>query len=152
MENQLKEDLKKGQLMENELVVATLRLVLSELTYLKVAKGLKNEEGATLSDADVLAVIQKELKKRRESADAFRKGNREELAEREEAEAAVLTTYLPEQLSDEQLTNTIDQVITELGASEIKDMGRVMAAVKAKVGSAGDGGKISQIVKGKLSA
>lgn len=151
MEAKLKEDLKKAQLMTNELVVATIRMVLSELTYLRVAKGMKNDDSAVLIDEDVIGVIQKEAKKRRESATAFRQGNREELAEREEAELAVLEQYLPEQMGDEELTKIVVQVITEQGASQMKDMGKVMAAVREKVGSSADGGKISQIVKEKLS-
>lgn len=151
MEDKLKEDLKQAQLMANEIVVATLRLVLSELIYLRVRKGLKNDDNASLSDGDVISVIQKELKKRRESAEAFRKGKREELAEREEAEAAVLGQYLPEQMSDEELTKVVEGVITELGASQMSDMGRVIGAVRAKAGFLADGAKISQIVKEKLS-
>ncbi len=145
MENQLKEDLKQAQLMENELVVATIRLVLSEIKNTQIAKR------EVLTDDEIVQVIQKELKKRREAAEAFRKGNREELAEREEAEAAVLQKYLPEQMSDDQLTKVINGVITELGAAEMKDMGRVIGAVRGKVGSSADGFKISQIVKEKLS-
>lgn len=145
MENRLREDLKQAQLMANGLVVATLRLLLSEIRNTQIAKG------QVLSDDDVTQVIQKELKKRRESAEVFKQGNRHELAEREEAEAAVLEKYLPEQMSDEELTKIIEAVITEVGASEVKDMGRVIGAVRQKVGSLADGAKISQIVKEKLN-
>jgi uncharacterized protein YqeY len=145
MEDKLKEDLKQAQLMENELVVATIRLLISEIRNAQIA------QGEALTDDQILGVIQKELKKRREAAEGFRLGKREEMAEREEAEAAVLQKYLPAQMSDEELTKVINEVITELGAKEIKDMGRVIGAVRAKVGSAADGGKISQIIKEKLS-
>jgi uncharacterized protein YqeY len=145
MENQLREDLKEAQLMENELVVATLRLLLSEIRNAQIAKGQE------LSDDEIVSVLQKELKKRREAAEAFKAGNRIEMAEREEAEAAVLQKYLPAQMSDEELTKIVEEVIKEVGATEIKDMGRVIGAVRGKVGSSADGSKISQIVKEKLS-
>src|SRR5260221_10891966 len=133
MEDKLKEDLKQAQLMANELVVATVRLLLSEIKNAQIAKG------EALSDDEIFNVIQKELKKRRESAEAFKKGNRAELAQREEAEAAVLQAYLPTQMSTEELTKIVEQVINELGAKEMKDMGRVIGAVRAKVGSSADG-------------
>src|SRR6267378_3837589 len=101
MEEKIKADLKQAQLMENELVVATLRLLLSEIKNAEIAKG------EPLPDEEIVGIIQKELKKRRESAEAFRKGDREELAEREEAEAAVLQSYLPEQMSTEELTKIV---------------------------------------------
>ena len=145
MENKIKEDLKQAQLLGNEIVVATLRLLLSEIKNAEIA------QGQVLSDDEIVQVIQKELKKRKESAEAFKTGNRQELVEREEAEAAVLHGYLPAQLSSEELTKIVIEVITELGAKEIKDMGRVIGAVRAKVGSSADGAAISQIVKEKLS-
>lgn len=145
MEDELREDLKQAQLMGNEIVVATLRLLLSEVKNAEIAKG------ETLTEEDIIQVIQKELKKRKESAEAFRSGQREELAAREEAEAAVLQAYLPQQLSSEELTKIVIEVITELDAKEMNDMGRVIGAVRAKVGSAADGAAISQIVKEKLS-
>ncbi len=145
MESKLREDLKQAQLMENELVVATLRLLLSEITNAQIAKGEK------LSDDEIITVIQKELKKRRESAEAYRNAHREELLEREEAEAAILESYLPEQMSDEELSEVVRETIQNLGASGIKDMGRVIAEVKSKVGKAADGARISSKVREGLS-
>jgi uncharacterized protein len=127
MEEKLKEDLKQAQLMANELVVATIRLLLSEIRNAQIAKG------EVLTDDEIIQVIQKELKKRRESA-------------------AVLQTYLPQQMSLEQLTKVVEEVINELGAREVKDMGRVISAVRAKVGSSAEGSAVSQIVKEKLTA
>jgi uncharacterized protein YqeY len=145
MEQTLREDLKKAQLMANEIEVATIRLVLSEMRNVQINKG------ESLSDEEIGGVIQKELKKRRESAQAFRQGNREELAEREEAEAAVLEHYLPAQLSKEELTQIVEQIITELGAKSIQDMGRVIGAVRGKVGQKAEGSVISLVVKEKLT-
>lgn len=144
MEQKIKEDLKQAQLMANGLVVATLRLLLSEIKNAEIAKG------EALTDDEIVIVIQKELKKRRESAEAFHNGNRQELAEREEAEAAVLDQYLPDQLPEDELRAVIDETISSISAHTMQDMGRVIAAVRGKVGSAADGGTISRLVKEKL--
>ncbi len=145
MEEQIREDLKQAQLLRNENSVSTLRLLLSEITNAKIQKGEEK-----LSDEAVVSVVQRELKKRRESASEFRKGNREELAQKEEAEAAVLETYLPEQLSDEELTKFVEDSINEVGAKELKDMGRVIGVVMSKVAGKADGSKVSALVKEKL--
>jgi uncharacterized protein len=145
METRLREDLKKAQLMTNELEVATIRLVLSEMRNAQITKG------EALSEEEIIGVIQKELKKRRESVLAYRQGNREELAEREEAEAAVLEKYLPEQLSKEELTKIVEETISEVGAKTIQDMGKVIGAVRGKVGQKAEGATISMLVKENLS-
>lgn len=144
MEEKLKEDLKSAQLEKNELKVSTLRLLLSELNYARISKG------NNLQDQDILAVVQKEIKKRKEAAEGFRSGNREENAKKEEAEALVLTSYLPEQLTDEELTKVVIEAINEVGATTISDMGRVIGMVREKVGSSADGARISGMVKDKL--
>jgi len=146
MENQLREDLKQAQLNRDEVKVSTLRLLLSELTYAKVAK--KVEE---LSDEDVTAVILKAVKQRKESIESFRSGNREDLASKEEAELAILQTYLPEQISDEELTKVIDEAITKTGASSMQDMGKVIGMVMGQVGAKAEGAKVSSIVRSKLT-
>jgi uncharacterized protein YqeY len=146
MEEKLRNDLKQAQLMANEIIVATIRLVLSEVRNAQISKG------EALSDEEIVGVIQKELKKRRESAESFQKGNRPELATREEAEAAVLDQYLPEQLPDDELSAIIKETIGSLNAQGIQDMGRVIAVVRGRVGQAADGGKISMLVKEQLSA
>lgn len=145
MEAKLREDLKKAQLLANELQVQTLRLLLSEMKNLQISRG------QDLTDQDINSVVQKEIKKRKESSRAFRDGNREELAQREEAEAAILATYLPEQMSEKELTQVVENAIKELGASTIQDIGKVIGQVRAKVGQGADGETISRIVKEKLS-
>jgi uncharacterized protein YqeY len=147
MEVKIKEDLKQAQLLRNENSISTLRLLISEINNLKIQKG---ED--TLSDNDVVSVIQKELKKRREASSEFRKGNREELAQKEEAEAAVLEQYLPDQLSDEELTKFVEDSINEVGAKELKDMGRVIGVVMSKTAGKADGSRISALVKEKLTS
>lgn len=110
---------------------------------------MKRDEG--LDDAEVEKVIVREVKKRKESAELYRANNRDDLAEPEEQELAVLEGYLPEQMDDDSLGVVVDEIIATMGAVDMKQMGQVIGAVKAKVGNSADGAKISQIVKQKLS-
>lgn len=144
--SKLQEDLKAAQLLKDEVKVSTLRLLLSEIHNLEIQKG---EE--LLADADVIFVIQREVKKRKEAMVAFRSGGRSDQAQKEEAEMKILENYLPAQLSNEELTAIVENSITELGANQISDMGRVIGAVMGKVAGKADGGTVSAIVKGKLS-
>lgn len=125
---------------------------LSVLRLLKSA--LKNKQielGHELSDAEVLPVIQKEVKQRRESASEFEKGDRAEMAAKELAEAELLTTYLPAQLGDEELTALVDQVITATNAQSLQDMGKVIGGVMSKAQGQADGARISSLVKSRLN-
>lgn len=152
---QIQTDLKEAQKSKDEVKVATLRLLLSELKYAGLAdrhnSGENTDLGSNLTDEQVITVIQKEVKKRKEAALGFRNGGREESAVKEEAESQILESYLPAQLSDEELTTIVKASINELGATTIQDMGRVIGAVKAKVGQSADGARISSIVKGEFS-
>jgi len=141
----LQADLKKSLLQKSELEVSTLRLLLSEIRNSEIAKGTKSE------DQDILNLIQKEIKKRKESATAFKQGQREELAQKEEAEANILLKYLPAQLSDDELTKIVQDAINEVGASSISDMGKVIGVVMAKVNGQADGSRVSSLIKEKLS-
>jgi len=102
-------------------------------------------------DAMVTEVLQKMIKQRRESADLYRKGGREDRAEVEEAEIAVIEDFLPAQLSDEEASAAIREIIAETGAESMKDMGRVMAAVKARLGTAIEPARASALVKAALA-
>ncbi len=144
MQDKIQQDLKQAMLARDQVATSTLRILISEIKNTQIAKG---EE---LSDTDITAVIQKEVKKRKEAAMGFRQGNSEDAALKEESEAKVLEGYLPEQMSDEQLTKIVGDNITELGASSIQDMGRVIGVVKSKVGDQAEGGRISALVKDKL--
>ncbi len=146
MEEKLRTDLKQAQLGRDEVKVSTLRLLLSELTYAKVAKGTE-----TLSDEDIISAIQKEAKKRKESIESFTKGNRPELASKEEAELNILQTYLPEQILDEELTKIVEESINKTGATSMADMGKVIGMVMGQVGQKAEGAKVSSIVREKLS-
>lgn len=143
-------DLKVAQLARDEVKVSTLRLLLSEIKNGEIS--LRQSSGqASLSDNDVIGIIRREVKKRKEAAAGFRTGNREESAQKEELEAKVLESFLPAQMSSEELTKVVEETITELGATSIVDMGKVMGAVMGKVAGRADGGTVSALVKERLS-
>jgi len=145
LKDQLQEALKKAQLERDEVGVSTLRLLLAEIKNAEIAKG------GPLSDQDIISVIQREVKKRKEAALGFRQGGREEAAQKEEAESKVLADYLPKQMEIEQLTKVVEDTITEVGAQTVGDMGKVIGAVMAKVKGQADGGTVSALVKEKLT-
>lgn len=148
--DKLQDDLKQAQLAKDEVKVATLRLLLSEIHNSEIQKGGLPAGG--LADSDVISVIQREVKKRKEGAEGFRSGGREDKAQKEEVEAKILESYLPSQIEDRELTEIVNQAITEVGASGISDMGKVMGLVMGKVGGRADGGRVSELVKARLSS
>ncbi|OGE31431.1 hypothetical protein A3C59_02210 [Candidatus Daviesbacteria bacterium RIFCSPHIGHO2_02_FULL_36_13] len=146
--------LKQAQLDRDETKVSTLRLLLSEIKNAEIAKG------GELSNEDIISVVQKEIKKRKEAAIGFRSGGREESALKEEAESKVLEVYLPAQMEVDQLTKIIEDTISEacqlalVTGSEkpsLQDMGRIIRLVMDKVKGQADGGTVSLLVKQKLS-
>lgn len=145
MLEKLQEDLKQAQLGRDEIKVSTLRLLISEINNAKIKKN------GDLDEAEIQQVISREVKKRKEAAIGFRQGNREEAALKEESEAKILASYLPEQLSDEELTNLIELTINEIGAKNIADMGRVIGEVMSKAEGKANGGRVSMLVKEKLT-
>jgi len=124
--------------------LATLRLLKSALGYLQIERKVDQ-----LSDSDVITVVQKEIKKRRDAIEQFKAGGRPELAEKEGRELAVLETLLPVPLSAEELEQLVSATIQETGATNKKDMGPVIKAVQAKADGRADGKSISTLV-GKL--
>lgn len=146
MEEKIREDLKKAQLERDEIKVSTLRLLISEISNARIQKMVDQ-----LSDEEILVVLRKEAKKRQEAANSFRSGGRDESADKEESELKILESYLPAQMSDEQLTKAVQEAITESGASVMTDMGRVIGMVMSKVGQGADGGRVSSIVKEQLT-
>jgi uncharacterized protein YqeY len=122
-----------------------LRLILASL------KGAEKELQRPLSGAEELQVLQRERKKRIEAAEAFRNGGREEQAQAEERELAVLQEFMPEPLSEEELEEIVDDVIAEVGATSMGDLGRVMADVMPQVSGRADGSVVSQLVREKLA-
>lgn len=128
----------------DELRVSTLKLLYSALKYEKIAKM------HDLSDQEELAVVQKEVKKRKDAIALYRQGGSEEKAAYEESELVILKEFLPEEMEESELVNLVNSVIEETGATLIKDMGKVMSLVKEKAAGKADGGKIAELVKSKL--
>ena len=122
-----------------------LRLALSSL------RAAEKELQRPLHDEEELQVLQRERKRRVEAAEAFRAGGREEQAEAEEAELAVLEEFMPEPLSEEELEQIVDDAIAEVGATSMRDLGRVMADVMPQVAGRADGSAVSQLVREKLA-
>ena len=123
----------------------TLRLVLAAL------RSAEKDLQRPLAESEELQVLQRERKRRSEAAEAFRSGGREEQAEAEERELAVLQEFMPEPLSDEALEEIVDDVIAEVGATSVRDLGRVMADVMPQVAGRADGSVVSQLVREKLA-
>lgn len=141
---QLQKQLHEAQLARAEVKVNTLRMLISEL------KNMQIQKGNTLEEVDVQTVLKRELKKRQEAAEAFAKAGREEMAAQENEEAAIIKSYLPEQLSTEELTKLVVESIKEVDAKTPADMGRVIGLVMQKASGKADGGEVSKIVKEKL--
>ena len=125
--------------------VDTLRLVLASL------RSAEKELGRPLSDQEELQVLQRERKRRVEAAEAFRTGDREDRAEQEERELAVIVGFMPEPVSEDELERIVDDAIAETGATSIRDLGRVMADVMPQVSGRADGSEVSRLVREKLA-
>ena len=147
LKDRLQADLTASMRARDELTTATLRMVLTAVGNEEVAGKAARE----LSDDEVLKVIVREAKKRREAAEAFTSGGRPHRAERELAEGGVLETYLPAQLSDEELTALVRDAVAETGASGPQAMGAVMKVVNPKVAGRAEGGRVAAAVKAALA-
>lgn len=141
---QLQQEIKSAMLAKDAGRLNALRMLKSAVGYVQIEK-----KTDALSDADFLAVVQREVKKRRDSAEQFTKGGRPELAATENAEIVVLESFLPKQLSAEELEVLVRATIQEVGATDKKQMGAVMKAMQIKVAGRADGKTISGLV-GKL--
>jgi uncharacterized protein YqeY len=137
---QVQDDVKIALKAGEKARVHALRLIASEL-----------QKAAKENGADEIEVLQRERKRRLEAAEAFRDGGRTDLAEGEEREAEIISTYLPEQLSDEELGAVVGDAVAESGASSPKEMGKVMALVMPKVKGRADGKRVSAAVKERLT-
>jgi uncharacterized protein YqeY len=146
LKDQLRTDLTTAMKSRDELRTATLRMALAAVSAEEVA----GKEARELSDDEVQAVLRREAKKRREAADAFAEAGRTQQAERERAEGGVLAGYLPAQMEDADLAALVADVITQTGASGMKDMGRVMGAAQAAVAGRADGSRVAAEVRRQL--
>jgi len=116
------------------------------------AYNLEKREQRTLSEDDYATVLAKEVKTRRESVDAFRKGGREDLVAKEEAEIAILSEYLPQQLTDDEIRALVDEAVAATGASSARDIGKVMGWLSPKTRGRADGKRVSELVAAALAA
>lgn len=126
--------------------LSTVRLLLAAMKQREV------DERVELADTDVLGIIEKMVKQRRESIAQFEKAGRQDLADKEKSEIAVLSAYLPQKMGDAELAQAVSAAIEESGASAIKDMGKVMALLKPRLAGRADMGQVSALVKARLSA
>ncbi len=148
MREKITADLKTAMKAGDRAKVDALRLVNAGLKDKDIeARGA----GKTLSEDDVLALLQKMIKSRQESLEIYEKNNRPELADKERFEIAVISSYLPSQMSEAEVADAIHAAVAELGATSIKDMGKVVAALKAKYAGRMDFGKASAVVKAALA-
>ncbi len=142
---QISEDMKVAMRAKDAERLGTIRLLQAAIKQREV------DERIELTDADVIAVIEKMLKQRKDSIAAYESANRTDLADVEKAEVIVLQSYLPQQLSDQEIKDVLDKVVIDTGATNIKDMGKVMAAIKPLVAGKADMGKISGLIKARLA-
>ncbi|HEU5127745.1 MAG TPA: GatB/YqeY domain-containing protein [Glycomyces sp.] len=147
LKTQLETDMRTALKARDKVTLGTLRMVLAAIRNEEVAGKSPRE----LDDAEVVKVLVKQAKQRREAADAFREGGRDESAEAELAEEAVIKRYLPEELTEAELTAIVRAAIAEGGFSGPKDMGKVMKAVQPKVAGRADGKAVAGIVKAELA-
>lgn len=144
----IQEDLKQAMLDKAEEKLSTIRMLKSALQYHEIQKG---GAGYEATDEDVVEVVGREIKKRRESIEMYEKGNRQELADKEKRELEVLQSYLPEQLSEADIRALVDDAISTTGATSMQDMGKVMGILSAKTKGKAEGSVVSSIVREKLS-
>jgi uncharacterized protein len=141
IENELKDAMRAREAERRD----ALRLILNAL------KGSEKELQRPLSEEEELQVMQRERKRRIEAAEAFRGGGREEQAAAEERELEILEEFMPEPLSEDEIDEIVDDVIAEVGATSMADLGRVMADVMPQIAGRADGSQVSQVVREKLA-
>jgi hypothetical protein len=145
LKDKVTEDMKAAMRAKESARLSTIRLLLAAMKQKEV------DERVELQDADVLSIIEKMLKQRRESIAQFEKAARNDLADAEKAEIAVLAAYLPQQMSEAEVAEAVAAAIKESGAAGPKDMGKVMGLLKSKLAGRTDMGKLSGLVKSKLA-
>jgi uncharacterized protein YqeY len=142
---QITEDMKTAMRAKDSARLGAIRLLLAAIKQREV------DERIELSDADIITAIEKMLKQRRDSIAAYESANRSDLADVEKFEVTVLQTYLPQQLTEDEVKAILEQVVVDTGAAGIKDMSKVMAAIKPLVAGRADMGQISGLIKTRLA-
>jgi hypothetical protein len=144
LKERIQEDMKAAMRAKDTARLSAVRLLLAAMKQKEV------DERVELADADVLGIIEKMVKQRRESIAQFEKAARQDLAEAEKFEIGVLSAYLPQQMGEAEVAQAIAAAVAESGASSVKDMGKVMALLKPRLAGRADMGKVSGLVKAKL--
>ncbi|HZQ29748.1 MAG TPA: GatB/YqeY domain-containing protein [Patescibacteria group bacterium] len=144
----LQNDLKNSMLAKDELRTSTLRLLLSAINYYEIQKG---GAGYEASEDDILATIQTQVKQRKDSIEQFTTAGRQELVDKEKKEMEILQSYLPSQMSEEEIKKKVEEAVKQTGATSIQDMGKVMGAL-ASLRNQADMGLVSSIVKSTLTS
>ena len=147
LEQQIQEDIKTAMKAKDAVATAATRAIKGEVLLFKTAEGGSKE----VTDGDILKMIQKLVKQRKEAAEQFVAAGRQDLADNELAEAAVMERYLPKQLSEAEVEEKVKEIIAQVGATSIKDMGKVMGAANKALAGLSDGRTISTIVKKLLA-
>jgi uncharacterized protein YqeY len=145
----LQEELKESMLAKDGVKTSVLRMLLSALNYYEIQKG---GAGYEANEEDVLAVVQREAKQRRDSIAEFEKAGRQELVDKETAELKILEGFLPEQMGEDEVKKIVEETISETGASSMADIGKVMGALTGKLKGKADMGMVSNLVREKLSS
>ncbi len=145
LKQQITEDMKTAMRAKETARLGAIRLLLAAMKQREV------DERIELTDADVVAIIEKMLKQRRDSISQYEAAKRQDLADVEKFEVAVLQTYMPQQLGEAEIVSAIADVIAATGAAGPQDMGKVMAAIKPKLAGRADMGKVSGLIKAQLS-
>jgi len=147
LKEKLQADLTDAIRSRNEVVSGTVRMLLAAITNEEVA----GKAAKVLTDAEIITVLSREAKKRREAVEAYTQAKRDDLASKEKAEAAVIANYLPEQLSEDEIKKLIQAAIAETGAVGAAGMGLVMKVLQPKIAGKADGGVVSGLVKAALA-
>lgn len=145
MKKKLLEDLKEAMKEKNEIKKNAIQMVRAGILQIEKDKGIE------LTDEQIIELISKEVKKRKDSIADYEKGGREDLVNQIKEEISYLEKYLPKQLTEEEITVIVKEIIAELGATSMKDMGRVMKSAKEKMGVSADGKTINKVVKENLA-
>lgn len=149
MRERLAAALKEAMKAKDQARLSTLRLINAAIKDREIALRVESE-GATVGDAEILAILGKMVKQRQESARAYEEGGRLELAEKEQGEVKVIEEFLPRQLTPDEVAAAVEAAVAKVGASSIRDMGRVMGELKAKYTGQMDFGAVGPMVKSKL--
>ena len=145
LKDQIKNDIKEAMRAKEIIKRDTLRNIQASIKQVEV------DERKEVIDAEVEAILAKYLKQREDAKAQFMEAGRDDLVSKEEEEIAIVSSYLPEPLSDEELENALKEIILQVSAESMRDMGKVMGAAKSVIGSRADGGRINQVVKQLLS-